>query len=173
MNASCTAQELLDDGRRLQIKAVVTTTDAAHRLELDHLRHELGCEIIYLTPKESGPAGLFELSAAYQTGSQVVSHPGLPPAKLHGLNDCSLILHTSGTSGKKKVVPYTLRSLIIGTLAVIKSWELREDDVNSECSFSFDRIGRADGTVVNMMPLFHVGGIVRNLWAPVFLQVAL
>ena len=21
---------------------------------------------------------------------------------------------------------------------------------------------------VNMMPLFHVGGIVRNLWAPVF-----
>ena len=65
MNASCTAQELLDDARRLQIKAVVTTADAAHRLELDHLRHELGCEIIFLTPKESGPAGLFELSAGY------------------------------------------------------------------------------------------------------------
>lgn len=23
-------------------------------------------------------------------------------------------------------------------------------------------------TPVNMMPLFHVGGIVRNLWAPMF-----
>src|SRR5258706_3509673 len=25
-----------------------------------------------------------------------------------------------------------------------------------------------NGSIVNMMPLFHVGGIVRNLWAPVF-----
>jgi len=133
MNASCTAQELLDDGRRLQIKAVVTTADIAHQLELDHLRQELGCEIIYLTPRESGPAGLFELSAAYQQEWELVSHQEVPPAKLHGLNDYSLILHTSGTSGKKKVVPYTLRSLIIGTLAVITSWQLREDDVDSEC----------------------------------------
>ena len=133
MNANCTAPELLDDGRRLQIKAVVTTADLAHQLELDHLRQELGCEIIYLTPKESGPAGLFDLSAAYQPDWEVVSHQDVPPAKLHGLDDFSLILHTSGTSGKKKVVPYTLRSLIIGTLAVIRSWGLREDDVDSEC----------------------------------------
>lgn len=134
MNASCTAQELLDDARRLQIRAVVTTADAAHRLELDHLRHELRCEIIYLTPKESGPAGLFELSAGYQPDWEVLStHQEVIPAKLHGLNDFSLILHTSGTSGKKKVVPYTLRSLIIGALAVMKSWGLRDDDVDSEC----------------------------------------
>jgi acyl-coenzyme A synthetase/AMP-(fatty) acid ligase len=133
MNASCTAQELLDDGRRLQIKAVVTTADIAHQLELDHLRQELGCEIIYLTPNESGPAGLFELAAAYQPDREFVSHQGVPPAKLHGPNDFSLILHTSGTSGKKKVVPYTLRSLVIGTLAVITSWDLREDDIDSEC----------------------------------------
>ena len=131
MNASCTAQELLDDGRRLRIKAVITTADAVHRLELDNLRHELGCEIIYLTPKESGPAGLFDLSAAYQLDPEVALHPEAP--ELHGLSDYSLILHTSGTSGKKKVVPYTLRSLIIGTLAVVKSWGLREDDVDSEC----------------------------------------
>lgn len=45
---------------------------------------------------------------------------------------------------------YTLRSLIIGTLAVVKSWDLRDGDVN-----------------LNMMPLFHVGGIVRNLLAPI------
>ncbi|KAJ7869391.1 AMP-dependent synthetase and ligase [Mycena leptocephala] len=62
------------------------------------------------------------------------------PSTLHGLTDQSLILHTSGTSGKKKVVPYTLLSLIVGTCAVR----------------------------LNMMPLFHVGGIVRNLLAPMF-----
>ncbi|KAJ6591435.1 hypothetical protein B0H10DRAFT_2233232 [Mycena sp. CBHHK59/15] len=50
------------------------------------------------------------------------------PSALHGLNDQSLILHTSGTTGKKKPA-----------------------DVN-----------------LNMMPLFHVGGIVHNLLAPVF-----
>jgi len=150
INASCTAQELLDDARRLHIKAIVTTADAAHRLELDHLRQQLGCEIIFLTPKESGPAGLFELSAAYQQqhqpNSAVVAqaHPEVPSTRLHGLNDCSLILHTSGTSGKKKLVPYTLRSLIIGTLAVIKSWELRQDDVDSEHVYTCDPIGRAD-----------------------------
>ena len=141
MNASCTAQELLDDARRLQIKAVVTTTDAAHRLELDHLRQELECEIIYLTPKESGPAGLFDLSAGSRPDWEVVE---VPPAKLQGLNDFSLILQTSGTSGTKKVVPYTLRSLIIGALAVITSWGLREDDVDSKCVYTSDRIGGSD-----------------------------
>lgn len=30
-----------------------------------------------------------------------------------------------------QVVPYTLRSLIVGTCAVIQSWDLRPDDVNS------------------------------------------
>ena len=168
MNASCTSQELLDAGRRLRIKAVVTSADDAHRLELDHLRQELRCEIFFLTPKESGPAGLFELSAAYQPDSEVLPHPEVPSAKLHALDDYSLILHTSGTSGKKKVVPYTLRSLIIGTLAVIKSWELREDDVDSEFSMPAIMPIELTSVVVNMMPLFHVGGIVRNLLAPVF-----
>ena len=171
MNASCTSQELLDAGRSLRIKAIVTSADAAHRLELDRLRQELGCELIYLAPKETGPAGLFELSAAHppdSEDSEARPYSEEAPAKLHGLNDYSLILHTSGTSGKKKVVPYTLRSLIIGTLAVIKSWELREDDVDSECSTpAIMPIGLTD-TIVNMMPLFHVGGIVRNLWAPIF-----
>ncbi|KAJ6465986.1 AMP-dependent synthetase and ligase [Mycena vulgaris] len=73
------------------------------------------------------------------------------PSRPHRLRDRSLILHTSGTSGKKKVVPYTLLSLIVGTCAVVESWDLQPADVN-----------------LNMMPLFHVGGIVRNLLAPMF-----
>lgn len=166
MNASCTAQELLDDGRRLCIKALVTTADAEQRLELHHLRQKLGCEIIYLTPKQQGPAGLFDLSLI----NQAEAAPCLRiPSRLHGLNDYSLILHTSGTSGKKKVVPYTLRSLIIGTLAVIKSWALRSDDINSKFSLMPVIVPiKLNDSVVNMMPLFHIGGIVRNLWAPVF-----
>ncbi|KAJ7611172.1 hypothetical protein FB45DRAFT_703629, partial [Roridomyces roridus] len=70
------------------------------------------------------------------------------PSRPHALNGKSLILHTSGTSGKKKVVSYSLLSLIVGMACVVESWDLRATDVN-----------------LNMMPLFHVGGIVRNLLA--------
>ncbi|EEB86796.1 hypothetical protein MPER_16114, partial [Moniliophthora perniciosa FA553] len=79
-----------------------------------------------------------------------IPQPSHTPTHPHTLDDLSLVLHTSGTSGKKKVVPYTLRSLIVGTWAVVHSWDLQMTDVN-----------------MNMMPLFHVGGIVRNLLAPV------
>lgn len=126
VNVNCTATELRDDARRLNAKAIVTTRDLEERLQLFDLRKEIGCEIIYIEPHSSGPAGLFDMElvdCANVTRSFL-------PSKLHCLSDKSLILHTSGTSGKKKVVPYTLRSLIIGTGAVVHSWGLGPTDVN-------------------------------------------
>ncbi|CZR56254.1 related to coenzyme a synthetase [Phialocephala subalpina] len=64
--------------------------------------------------------------------------------------DVALILLTSGTSGTKKVVPLTTLSLMTGISCVIQSWGLSSQD-----------------TCINMMPLNHVGGLVRNLFAPV------
>ncbi|KAH9945157.1 acetyl-CoA synthetase-like protein [Epithele typhae] len=156
VNAACTAGELAEDAARLGAKAVLTTYDAIERLELVQLREKLGCEVVFLHGREDGPAGLFDVSVMSEGADDdewgIIQKPHLPPpSTLHGLFDQSLVLHTSGTSGKKKVVPYTLRSLIVGTCAVIHSWDLRDDDVN-----------------MNMMPLFHVGGIIRNLWAPMF-----
>lgn len=145
VNASCTASELRDDARRLNAKAVLTTKDAEERLELRRLCGDLGCEIVYIEPRTSGPTGLFDLSLIDNTPALPCSHP----SQLHGLADQSLVLHTSGTSGTKKVVPYRLMSLIVGTACVMHSWDLKPTDVN-----------------LNMMPLFHVGGIVRNLFAP-------
>ncbi|KAF7370972.1 Peroxisomal-coenzyme a synthetase [Mycena sanguinolenta] len=133
INYSCTAAELLEDARRLGAKAIVTSAEAKERLELERLRAELGCMVVFVEGKKGGVAG------------------PRTPSPLHTLADQSLILHTSGTSGTKKVVPYSLLSLIVGTCAVVESWDLGENDVN-----------------LNMMPLFHVGGIVRNLLGPVF-----
>lgn len=62
----------------------------------------------------------------------------------------ALILKTSGTSGTSKLVPHTLENLVAGALNVVASWGLTESDV-----------------CLNMMPLTHVGGIVRNLLAPI------
>ncbi|KAF5386410.1 hypothetical protein D9757_006671 [Collybiopsis confluens] len=145
VNASCTGLELKEDASRLRAKAVVTTRDAAERLELETLKSELHCEIIFVEERTTGPAGLFDMEVM---GEESLS--SRTPSQRQGLNDQSLVLHTSGTSGKKKVVPYTLQSLIVGTWAVVHSWDLRATDVN-----------------MNMMPLFHVGGIVRNLLAPI------
>ncbi|RCI12923.1 hypothetical protein L249_0584 [Ophiocordyceps polyrhachis-furcata BCC 54312] len=66
-------------------------------------------------------------------------------------DDVGLVLFTSGTSGAKKVVPLTLRSIISGVLFVVESWGLGSEDV-----------------CLNMMPLYHVGGLVRNIFAPLF-----
>lgn len=65
-------------------------------------------------------------------------------------DDISLLLFTSGTSGTKKVVPITCLSLLTGVTNVIDSWGLTAQD-----------------SCMNMMPLNHVGGLVRNLFAPV------
>lgn len=54
-------------------------------------------------------------------------------------DDIGLILFTSGTSGKKKVVPLTVHSILAGVAFVIESWGLTSSD-----------------TCLNMMPLYHV-----------------
>jgi hypothetical protein len=127
VNASCTAQELREDAERLRAKAVVATRDVEERLELAQLREELGCDVVFVEPRTSGPAGLFDMDVM-----GTLDTTPRRPSRPHGLDDQSLVLHTSGTSGKKKVVPYSLRSLIVGTWAVVDSWNLTESDVNSK-----------------------------------------
>jgi len=61
-------------------------------------------------------------------------------------DDCALLLRTSGTTGKSKVVPLQLRQLVHGAKAIAASMDLNSDDV-----------------CLNAMPLFHIGGISCNL----------
>ena len=60
-----------------------------------------------------------------------------------------LLLHTSGTSGNKKLVAYSAEMLFTGVACIVTAWSLCPED-----------------TCLNMMPLFHIGGIVRNILAP-------
>ncbi|KAJ5835673.1 AMP-dependent synthetase/ligase [Penicillium robsamsonii] len=65
-------------------------------------------------------------------------------------DDIAIILFTSGTSGTKKLVPITTYNLIAGTMATIESVELSTTDI-----------------CLNMMPLNHVGGIMRSIFSPI------
>jgi methyltransferase (TIGR00027 family) len=72
-----------------------------------------------------------------------------PPMRPSAGDDTVLILHTSGTTGASKRVPFTLARLWRSGAALAASMGLRADDVG-----------------LNMMPMHHVGGIACNLFAP-------
>jgi acyl-CoA synthetase (AMP-forming)/AMP-acid ligase II/carbonic anhydrase/acetyltransferase-like protein (isoleucine patch superfamily) len=65
-------------------------------------------------------------------------------------DDEVLVLFTSGTTGSKKLVPHTLGNVLVGTACIAVSWKLTPKDVN-----------------VNLMPLFHIGGILRQVYSPI------
>jgi acyl-CoA synthetase (AMP-forming)/AMP-acid ligase II/acyl carrier protein len=66
-------------------------------------------------------------------------------------NDEVLVLFTSGTTGSKKLVPHVMGDMLTAAATIALSWDLTPSDVNC-----------------NLMPLFHVGGIVRQVFSPIF-----
>jgi len=65
-------------------------------------------------------------------------------------DDVALILHTSGTTSRPKMVPLTHRNLCASATAIAKTLQLTSDDV-----------------CLNMMPLFHIHGLVGVLLSSV------
>ncbi len=65
-------------------------------------------------------------------------------------SDEILVLFTSGTTGSKKIVAHNLGDMLVASAIIALSWALTPDDINC-----------------NMMPLFHVGGIVRQVFSPI------
>ncbi|CAI7564259.1 unnamed protein product [Penicillium crustosum] len=101
----------------------------------------------------NGSRPVFGIEQLEDMTFQVVSAHNASTAYDHPPNsgdDIAIILFTSGTSGTKKLVPITTYNLIAGTIATMESVELSETD-----------------TCLNMMPLNHVGGIMRSIFSPI------
>jgi acyl-coenzyme A synthetase/AMP-(fatty) acid ligase len=80
-------------------------------------------------------------------GITLVEDDDIPPNEGFQPNsglDEALVLFTSGTTGNKKLVPHFMGDILTAALTIALSWELQPSDVNC-----------------NLMPLFHVGGILR------------
>jgi oxalate---CoA ligase len=97
--------------------------------------------IIELTPLKEGEAGLFTL----QFTSNIA-----PNAKtgISSPDDTALILHTSGTTSRPKIVPLKQRNIFASAVNVSASLQLNGAD---RC--------------LNVMPLFHIHGLVAALLA--------
>lgn len=97
--------------------------------------------IIELTPDLTGPAGAFTLSIP--AGSAAVA----PPSP----DDVALVLHTSGTTSRPKIVPLTQRNLMTSAGNIARTLALTP----------------ADRSLV-IMPLFHIHGLVGALLSSLY-----
>ncbi|ARN83162.1 acyl--CoA ligase [Methylocystis bryophila] len=101
---------------------------------------KLGLLVLTLTPRAGG-AGDFALSGASRARADA---PGFAAPE-----DIALILHTSGTTSRPKIVPLSQRSLAASAQNVARTLELSPAD-----------------RALNVMPLFHIHGLVAGLLAP-------
>ncbi len=100
----------------------------------------LGVRCLDVRWKSDWPAGCFAVD-----GFPAAMDPGNAPP---GPDDIALVLHTSGTTSRPKLVPLTHRNLCASATNVVRSLELSAHD---RC--------------LNLMPLFHIHGFVAALLA--------
>jgi acyl-CoA synthetase (AMP-forming)/AMP-acid ligase II len=96
-----------------------------------------GVPIIRLAPNLEGPAGDFTLVAGRQAAS---------PAVTGGFaqeSDIALVLHTSGTTSRPKIVPLSHLNVTASAYNIGETLRLTPDDV-----------------CLNIMPLFHIHGLI-------------
>ena len=96
----------------------------------------LGVRLIELVVAEGAPAGAFALT---ESGAPVA--PAAPRA--NGSSDVALVLHTSGTTSRPKIVPLTTANICASAANIAGSLDLRATD---RC--------------LNVMPLFHIHGLI-------------
>jgi acyl-CoA synthetase (AMP-forming)/AMP-acid ligase II len=97
-----------------------------------------GIPVIALSPG-TGPAGEFSLAAD--------AAPGAAPSR-PGPDDTALILHTSGTTARPKIVPLSHANLAASATNIARTLLLGPSDV-----------------CLNIMPLFHIHGLVAAVLA--------
>ena len=102
---------------------------------------KLGVALMTLTPEPQAGAGAFRLSGDSAGAS---ARPGEVESE-----DVALILHTSGTTSRPKIVPLTQANAWTSAHNIARTLELTERD-----------------RALNVMPLFHIHGLMAGLAAP-------
>jgi acyl-CoA synthetase (AMP-forming)/AMP-acid ligase II len=120
------------------LNAAAVLLDASDSPVRDVARR-LGIAVLEVSPRE--PAGFFELSGDEIRATAARRDPSP--------DDVALVLHTSGTTARPKVVPLTHRNITASALHVARALALSTDDRS-----------------LAVMPLFHVHGLVAAMLAP-------
>jgi acyl-CoA synthetase (AMP-forming)/AMP-acid ligase II len=102
----------------------------------------LGLSVLRLSAEEDAPAGSFSLTPE-GAAPAVVAPEGTP-----GEDDVALILHTSGTTSRPKIVPLLQSNVAASARNIMESLRLVPED---RC--------------LNVMPLFHIHGLIAAVSA--------
>jgi oxalate---CoA ligase len=101
---------------------------------------ERGIAIVELCPSLAAAAGIFSLSADQPPSAISLS------LKFSQPDDVALVLHTSGTTARPKIVPLTQQNLCTSAQNIRTALQLTSSD-----------------RALNVMPLFHIHGLVGVL----------
>jgi acyl-CoA synthetase (AMP-forming)/AMP-acid ligase II len=104
---------------------------------------ELGVPIIELVPDPAFAGGFNLVPPAGTAGAPGSGGPA-------GADDVALVLHTSGTTARPKIVPLTQANLAASALHIGRTLQLGPDDV-----------------CLNIMPLFHIHGLIAAVLSSV------
>ena len=104
---------------------------------------KLGIAILELTPHPENGAGSFTLSGAAHSGKPIAN------GGLAQTDDIALILHTSGTTSRPKIVPLTHKNVCASARNISATLKLQQDDRE-----------------LHVMPLFHIHGLIAGVLAP-------
>ncbi|WP_310389876.1 acyl--CoA ligase [Roseateles sp.] len=103
---------------------------------------KLGVPILRLSVETGAPAGAFSLR------SDLAAKPMAAPIWSQ-LADVAMVLHTSGTTSVPKIVPLSQANLIASARHIGQSLQFTADDCG-----------------LNVMPLFHIHGLIAGVLAP-------
>lgn len=145
MNPTSSWMELKAELESTKAVAAIILAGASNNENILKATNDLGIGALVLTPSPT-TSGLFRISQLLAPKIQIY----IPISDSNPSLKTIMLLHTSGTSGNKKLVPYSLQMIAVGVGCIISSWNLTSNDI-----------------CLNMMPLFHIGGIVRNILSPI------
>jgi acyl-CoA synthetase (AMP-forming)/AMP-acid ligase II len=104
----------------------------------------LGVPVVVLSPVQDGPAGTFRLAPL--AGAAM---PPPAPDEDATPEDVALVVHTSGTTSRPKIVPLSQRNICTSARNIRVTLALAPADCG-----------------LNVMPLFHIHGVMAGLLAP-------
>ena len=126
----------------LHAKALIVE-QASHSPAIDVAR-KLGVRILDLVVDAEAPAGSFRLQPRDDVPSRAAAEGGHSRP-----DDVSMVLHTSGTTSRPKIVPLSQRNLAASA-----------QNIRATLKFTAADCG------LNIMPLFHIHGLIAGVLAP-------
>lgn len=104
----------------------------------------LGVRVVDLVVEDGAPAGSFKLVARDNAATTAAAQGGYSEG-----GDIGMVLHTSGTTSRPKIVPLSVANLFASAKNIRTTLQLGPKD-----------------TGLNIMPLFHIHGLIAGVLAP-------